>query len=264
MQSAWWVGDYPISQGYGCTSYLAEGPSPFHPECPAFHDGIDIAIPCGRFVVCQVNGSVRQVGVNGGGPFALVISAGNWDVWLLHLQAAYVGVGDFVGPGQVLGEVGDLGFSTGCHLHFEVTTAGGGYRDSVDPSPFLQAAAEAQQVVPLPSFPWWPGSFSGSSEVSNKMTRDDWAAFYGALIVLFLRDPPLLDANQPDGEDYYWADQTLTNGPRATIRKFLNALKQQAGVPIPLKDVDTVPAPAIVIDQGLRKYLQATPTGVGP
>src|SRR5262249_26346575 len=142
------------------------GRSPYHPECPYFHDGIDIAIPCGRFIVNQVHGYVKQVGWGGGGPYALILNAGNWDIWLGHLQTAYVNPGDGIGPGQVLGEVGNLGFSTGCHLHFEVTIAGGGYRDSIDPSPFLQAAAQAQLVVPLPSFPWWPSSSSNSPGTS--------------------------------------------------------------------------------------------------
>jgi hypothetical protein len=110
----------------------------------------------------------------------------------------------------------------------------------------------------------WDLSHSQFSVGGIHMTRDDWAAFYGAFIVCFLRDPPLIDANQPDGEDYFWADHTLAVGPRQAIREFLDALKKQAAVPIPLKDVDTVPPPATSVDQALRTYLRATPPGVGP
>ncbi len=159
MRSAWWLGDSPVTQAYGCTGYLAEGPSPFHPECPAFHDGIDIGLDCGQPVLSAASGVVRQVGINGGGPFALIINIGDWDVWLLHLQAAFVAVGEQVLPGMELGQVGNLGFSTGCHLHFEITTAGGGYRNSVDPLPFLPVqrplAGGAYPSLPLPlDSPW--------------------------------------------------------------------------------------------------------------
>lgn len=97
--------------------------------------------------------------------------------------------------------------------------------------------------------PTWIGRVEGSDD----MTRDDWAAIYGAFFVLVLRDPPgeVVDKNGdsvPDpvdggfyGQDYYWADQTLQDGPRPTIRKFLDDVKKQAAVPIPLKPV---PGPA--------------------
>lgn len=84
----------------------------------------------------------------------------------------------------------------------------------------------------------------GGAKGRKKMDRDDWAAFYGALIVIVLRDPPLLDKNQPDGEDYYWADHTLAVGPRQAMREFLNAMKQQAAVPIPLEPVPGPQGPA--------------------
>jgi hypothetical protein len=141
MRSGWWVGDYPIDQEYGCTDFQDEPFNPNHPECPHWHDGIDVGIPCGRFIVAPMAGTVVQVGVYGGGPYALIIDVGGWWVWLLHLQANYVSVGDTFGPGIVLGESDSLGFSTGCHLHFQVTPANSGYFDSVDPSPWLAVQA---------------------------------------------------------------------------------------------------------------------------
>jgi hypothetical protein len=55
-----------------------------------------------------------------------------------------------VAAGQQLGEVGTLGNSTGCHLHFEVHPQGGGiYEDSVDPSEWLERhlAKDVEQIV---------------------------------------------------------------------------------------------------------------------
>lgn len=142
MQSNWWDGDYPITQGYGCTSYEGEPFNPNHPECPHFHDGMDIGLPCGRFVFAAQPGRVVAVGVYGGGPYALIVAVGEWWVWLFHLQANWVNQGDTFGPKQVLGEVGNLGFSTGCHLHFEVTPPNSGYFDSIDPSFMLAGTGQ--------------------------------------------------------------------------------------------------------------------------
>lgn len=150
MRSGWWDGDYPITQGYGCTDFTGEPTSPRHPECNYWHSGIDIGLPCGRFVIAAMSGTVVQVGVYGGGPYALIADVGGWWLWLLHLQANWVGQGERFGPGQILGEVGTLGFSTGCHLHFQVTPAGGGYFDDVDPGAWLfGGAAPGCAVWPL-------------------------------------------------------------------------------------------------------------------
>lgn len=150
MRSSWWDGDWPVTQGYGCTEFTGEPFNPNHPECPHFHDGIDIGLPCGRFVIAATTGSVVQVGVYGGGPYALILSVGGMWVWLFHLQANWVNQGDAFGKGQILGEVGTLGFSTGCHLHFEVTPAGSNYFDSVDPTSWLTGAGpQGCALIPL-------------------------------------------------------------------------------------------------------------------
>ncbi len=153
MRSPWFDGDWADTQSYGCTDFLEEGPNPHHPECEAFHDGIDLALDCGTAVYCPLEATCVQVGVNGGGPFALILDVGGWWVWLLHLEDAYVQPGQQVPAGALVGRSGTLGLSTGCHLHFEVTPAGGGYRDSVDPSGWLSSPLAALSAAVLP--PWW-------------------------------------------------------------------------------------------------------------
>jgi murein DD-endopeptidase MepM/ murein hydrolase activator NlpD len=44
-----------------------------------------------------------------------------------------VAPGDDLGRGETLGLVGSTGYSTGCHLHFEVLAGD----DHVDPEPWL-------------------------------------------------------------------------------------------------------------------------------
>lgn len=163
MYSAWLAGDFPVTQAYGCTDFLAEGPDPRHPECAAFHNGIDLGVGCGHPIWSQVNGHVVQRGVYGGGPNALIIRSGNWDIWLLHMQAASVNVGDSVSMGQHIADVGTMGFSTGCHLHFQVNPAGGSYRTSVDPTAWLSG------TVPFPGTSQDASSLSYYVQESSSM-----------------------------------------------------------------------------------------------
>lgn len=196
MLTRWMPGDWPVTQGYGCTAYLEEGPNPNHPECPAFHDGIDLGANCGTPVYCPVPATCVQVGVYGGGPFALILDVGGWWVWLLHLEASYVAVGQSVPAGALVGHVGTLGFSTGCHLHFEVTPAGGQYRDSVDPGGWLTGSGPLPAgVASRPSswpLPWW------------SMSREGKAGLIRLAYWFLGRQPHQL----PDGtwEHYRWAD----------------------------------------------------------
>ena len=63
---------------------------------------------------------------------------GQLTTWYAHMRALTVTDGQTVTAGQQIGEVGDLGNATGCHLHFEVHPRGGSiYHDSVNPSPWL-------------------------------------------------------------------------------------------------------------------------------
>jgi endonuclease/exonuclease/phosphatase family metal-dependent hydrolase len=60
--------------------------------------------------------------------------------WYGHLRRLDVRPGLAVTAGQRLGEVGDLGNATGCHLHFEVHPHGGSiYQDNIDPSSWLHS-----------------------------------------------------------------------------------------------------------------------------
>ena len=52
------------------------------------------------------------------------------------MSAVGVSAGDRVGPGDVVGQSGNTGHSTGPHLHLEIHPSGG---DAVDPMPWLRA-----------------------------------------------------------------------------------------------------------------------------
>ena len=65
------------------------------------------------------------------------------DYVYMHLSAVNVATGDRVAGGEKVGEVGETGDATACHLHFEEWTAPGWYAGghAKDPLPFLRSLA---------------------------------------------------------------------------------------------------------------------------
>ncbi len=102
------------------------------------HTGQDISAPCGTPIKAARAGVVTDAGWNSAYGWRTVISHGVVDGVLLtttynHQPDLGVSVGQQVTTGQVIGRVGSTGYSTGCHLHFEL------YVNSsfVDPIPWL-------------------------------------------------------------------------------------------------------------------------------
>jgi murein DD-endopeptidase MepM/ murein hydrolase activator NlpD len=125
-----------LTQAFGCTGYAVE---PSCGGCAHYHSGFDLAAPCGRSVRAVGYGTVQRVGWDGYGPYAVLIVSGPICVLYGHLQAAYVRPGDQVRPGQVIGQVGSEGVSSGCHLHYSVRPADNCLTEcgSYDPAPYL-------------------------------------------------------------------------------------------------------------------------------
>lgn len=90
------------------------------------HPGIDLAAPMGTQVKAADAGYVVAAGWSPYGyGFHVVIDHGNQMQTLYgHLSKFNVKVGDSVTRGQVIGNVGSTGNSTGPHLHFEVRVRG--------------------------------------------------------------------------------------------------------------------------------------------
>ncbi len=96
-----------------------------------FHAGVDIGLAYGTPVRAAAGGQVVFSGENGGyGNTVVVEQPTGQQVRYAHLAAQAVKVGDVVQSGQVIGQVGDTGRSTGAHLHFEVLENG----RAVDPA----------------------------------------------------------------------------------------------------------------------------------
>jgi murein DD-endopeptidase MepM/ murein hydrolase activator NlpD len=102
------------------------------------HAGVDIGAPAGTEIMAAAAGRVTQAGWSGGYGNYTCIDHGQADGQRLstcygHQQKILVSAGQQVGAGQVIGQVGSTGASTGPHLHFEVRLGG----RPVDPMPWV-------------------------------------------------------------------------------------------------------------------------------
>ena len=99
------------------------------------HKGQDIAGEEGSPVVAVADGIVRFAGWSDKGyGYLVVIDHGSYQTLYAHLRTdPVVGTGQAVGAGQMLGELGNTGFSTGPHLHFEIRLG----NELVDPATYL-------------------------------------------------------------------------------------------------------------------------------
>jgi murein DD-endopeptidase MepM/ murein hydrolase activator NlpD len=108
----------------------------FGPRWGSYHYALDVAASSGTPVLAADSGMVVYRGWDGNYGMVIHIDHGGGDLvtWYAHLSGYAVNQGDTVEKGQVIGYVGDTGFSTGPHLHYEVHVDG----VAVDPLEFYQ------------------------------------------------------------------------------------------------------------------------------
>jgi murein DD-endopeptidase MepM/ murein hydrolase activator NlpD len=123
------VGEVEFTSGFGVRS------DPFLGR-PAMHTGLDFRAQMGDPVRVTANGKVVSAGWAGGYGRMIEVDHGNGLATRYgHLSAIGVKVGQQVRIGEVIGEVGSTGRSTGPHLHYETRIDG----EAVDPQKFLRA-----------------------------------------------------------------------------------------------------------------------------
>lgn len=104
------------------------------------HEGVDMSAPLGTPIYAVADGKVISQ-ADFSASMAVVISheinGEKFYSAYLHMYAdgIFVKVGQTVKKGQMIGEVGNAGLSTGPHLHFEIHPGGGG---PVDPVPWME------------------------------------------------------------------------------------------------------------------------------
>lgn len=85
------------------------------------HQGIDLAAPNGTPYYAVARGKVILARFNGGYGYNIMIDHGGGVVSVYgHSSSLGVKEGDTVEAGQVIGKVGDTGYSFGPHLHLEI------------------------------------------------------------------------------------------------------------------------------------------------
>jgi murein DD-endopeptidase MepM/ murein hydrolase activator NlpD len=97
----------------------------FHPLLNArkMHTGVDWAAPIGTPILASGTGIIEEVGPKGQyGNYIRIRHANGYQTAYGHMSrfAAGINVGTKVRQGQVIGYVGNTGFSTGPHVHYEV------------------------------------------------------------------------------------------------------------------------------------------------
>jgi murein DD-endopeptidase MepM/ murein hydrolase activator NlpD len=111
-----------------------------------FHEGVDLAANYGDPVHAAAAGVVASAGWDGGYGLKIDIDHGNgYHTWYAHLSHIEVAVGQHVYKDQVIAAVGDTGFATGPHLHYQVMYEG----RPIDPTPFLHGVPSSV-VASLP------------------------------------------------------------------------------------------------------------------
>lgn len=95
----------------------------------SFHSGVDIGGPFNGTVRASNAGRVIYSGWYGGYGKVVILDHGQVNgvpitTLYAHLNSARVSVGEYVAKGQVVGQEGTTGYSTGPHVHFEVRVNG--------------------------------------------------------------------------------------------------------------------------------------------
>lgn len=143
--SHWYAGAHRKMIPFGCTR------APYYPASDrcrrqrGFHHGLDIAMPCGTRLDAGMAGRVvrpASAGALGSAygrhAFRLRNFRHEVDVVIGHVRRVYVSPGERVRRGQRIARASNAAAPDGCHLHFEVRPAGGGYLDAVRPGRILQ------------------------------------------------------------------------------------------------------------------------------
>ena len=108
------------------------------------HKGQDLFAACGTPLAAARGGKVEFAGYHSAAGNYLVVDGDGTDVDYVYMhlrKPALVNTGARVFTGQQIGEVGETGRASGCHLHFEMWSGPGWYAGGkpFDPKPQLTA-----------------------------------------------------------------------------------------------------------------------------
>jgi murein DD-endopeptidase MepM/ murein hydrolase activator NlpD len=121
----WPLRNIIITQFFGGTEFARANMSAYGGR--AYHPGVDFGAPRGTAIYAPLSGTVRATGntdlVPGcysWGKWSLIDHANGLSTLYAHQDVISVSPGQRVSTGEIIGYVGNTGFSTGPHLHFTV------------------------------------------------------------------------------------------------------------------------------------------------
>jgi murein DD-endopeptidase MepM/ murein hydrolase activator NlpD len=112
------------------------------------HEGVDLLSDCGTPLVATDAVTVTERSSGGPAGRYLILTQDDGREWIyMHLSQAAVHTGDRAGAGAVVGQVGQTGNATACHLHVELRPGPGraGGAAPVDPEPLLRSLSSPDQ-----------------------------------------------------------------------------------------------------------------------
>jgi murein DD-endopeptidase MepM/ murein hydrolase activator NlpD len=132
----------PMSKG-SITSRFGVRTDPFRRR-PAMHTGIDFRSPSGQPARATAAGKVISAGYNRGYGYMVEIDhGGGITTRFAHLSKIIAKNGQSVAKGDVVGNTGSTGRSTGPHLHYEIRVNG----KAIDPMTFIRAGERLKAVL---------------------------------------------------------------------------------------------------------------------
>lgn len=125
----WPVSNTRIGTGYGVKGNMWS---------LGYHTGVDFPVSSGTPVFSVGNGQVVDTGYNSAyGNFVQIYHGNNVYSFYAHATRVQVSRGQTVSKGQQIMVSGATGNVSGPHLHFEIRSPGSGFRNCVNPMPYL-------------------------------------------------------------------------------------------------------------------------------
>jgi len=122
---SWPLKSIIITQYFGGTEFAARNAAAYGGR--AYHPGVDFGAPRGTAIHAPLTGTVRATGNTDAvpgcyswGKWTLIDHANGLSTLYAHQDVISVTAGQKVQTGEIIGYVGNTGFSTGPHLHFTV------------------------------------------------------------------------------------------------------------------------------------------------
>jgi murein DD-endopeptidase MepM/ murein hydrolase activator NlpD len=165
---------FRISSSYGVLEEVREGP----------HTGVDLAIPEGTTLRSIVDGEVTQVydGTGNIGEGVKILGEDKREYIYGHMSDVDVNVGDKIHFGDVLGESGSTGNSTGPHVHFSVKEEG----EFVDPTVLVPKLDSITGDIGIDkTVPWY--DLEGRAELAMETAKENMKEEFKEMIFDFLK-----------------------------------------------------------------------------